>query len=131
MTTVEREAQAPKNEEGLVGREYYPDDQAFFRGQLPTKERRFEALREALLLDYCYNTARAYAADLDDIYDWCQDHELDILVVTEPELDGYFANMLEMGYSKNTIRRRRTSLRGFGQTVASRAGSAPPALLDQ
>ena len=61
---------------------YFPKHQSPFREELPARHRRFEEAREEFLLDYGYNTARAYWGDLEDLYDWCQHRGCDILQLT-------------------------------------------------
>jgi hypothetical protein len=106
----------------VTSRLYYPNDQAPIRAQLLAKGQRFEELREDLLLGYCYNTARAYAADLDDIYDWTKANYLDIFQLTEDELAAYSATLVELDYSLNTVRRRRTAHRRLISVARASAG---------
>jgi hypothetical protein len=42
----------------------YPDDGMMFPPEIPEEWQEFLDLRESVLLDYGYNTARAYWADL-------------------------------------------------------------------
>ena len=66
---------------------------------------------ELLLLGYGYNTARAYRADLEDIYLWTTERGFDPLALTSGHLTQYQALLRRRQYSESTIRRRRTALR--------------------
>ena len=46
----------------------YPDYLMPYVNELPEADAQFDEAREAFLLGYGYQTARAYRADLDDIY---------------------------------------------------------------
>lgn len=74
---------------------------------------RFLDLRESLLLNYRYNTARAYWADLQDWFDWSMQRDKDVLNLTEGDVKQYCALMRRRQYSESTIRRRMTSLRAL------------------
>ncbi|SDM76889.1 Phage integrase, N-terminal SAM-like domain [Actinomyces ruminicola] len=67
---------------------------------------RFFELREDILLDYGYHTARAYWADLQDIFEWAIQRDKDVLNLTERDLTQYRALLRRRKYSENTIRRR-------------------------
>lgn len=84
----------------------YPDD-------VPEHWQRFFDLREELLLDYGYNTARAYWADLQDWFEWAVAREKDVLTLTERDQKQYYALLRRRGYSENTVRRRRTAYRAI------------------
>lgn len=77
---------------------------------IPDSWQRFFDLREDLLLDYGYNTARAYWGDLQDWFEWAVDRGKDVLNLTESDRKQYFALMRRRQYSESTIRRRGTSL---------------------
>lgn len=96
-----------------MGELRYPEDRSPFLAALPERHRRFAELREEYLLSYCYNTARAYWGDLEDLFDWAEDQGLDVLALGESDIERYEAGMREMGYAPGTIRRRRTALRGL------------------
>jgi len=72
---------------------------------------RFFNLREELLLDYGYNTARAYWADLQAWFEWAVERDKDVLGLTEKDVKQYCALLRRRKYSESTIRRRRTALR--------------------
>ena len=84
----------------------------FVSAALPDDERFVEAL-EDFLINYGYNTARAYMADLLDIYEWSQSRQLEFFELTEAALRPYLALLRRRKYSENTIRRRSTALRRF------------------
>ncbi len=86
------------------------------RGELPERHARFAALREEYLVDFGYNTARAYWGDLEHLFDWCEERGFDILSLTEAQFRQYQTLLRRRKYSESTIRRRRTSWRGFSAT---------------
>lgn len=71
----------------------------------------FADLREDLLLDYGYNTARAYWADLQHWLEWAVQRNKDVLALTDGGTRQYFALLRRRKYSGSTIRRRATALR--------------------
>ena len=83
----------------------------------------FADLREEVLLDYSYNTARAYWADLQDVYDWAVARGLDPLELTDKQLKQYVALLRRRRYSENTIRRRLVSYRKITQLHQEPSGS--------
>jgi hypothetical protein len=87
----------------------YPETLMPFAALLPEQERRFAELREDLLLDYGYNTARAYWGDLEHIRDWANERDKDVLGLSEKDLKQYCALLRRRKYSESTIRRRWTS----------------------
>ncbi len=89
----------------------YPDYLLPIAGQLVPTNQRFADLREELLLNYGYQTARGYRADLDDIYDWATRRGFDVLALGERQIRQYVALLRRRKYSENTIRRRITALR--------------------
>jgi site-specific recombinase XerD len=97
----------------------YPEDHSTFIRELPERDRRFAEAREDYLMNYRYNTARAYWGDLEHLYDWCESKELDIFALTEQQFRQYQALLRRRKYSESTIRRRRTAWRGF-QAAAAR-----------
>lgn len=82
----------------------YPED-------IPASWERFFDLREDLLLNYGYNTARAYWADLQDWFEWSVARNKDILSLSEKDQTQYIALLRRRKYSESTIRRRKTALR--------------------
>lgn len=75
--------------------------------------RKFCELREDFLLDYGYNTARAYWGDLDDILHWALERDKDPLALTEKDIRQYAGLLRRRKYSESTLRRRMGTLRGF------------------
>lgn len=90
--------------------ERYPDHLMPFAEQIPEEWQRFADLREELLLNYSYNTARAYWNDLDEWFRWAVERDKDVLALTEREQKQYIALLRRRKYSENTIRRRRGTL---------------------
>lgn len=90
--------------------ERYPDNQMEFAPDIPEHWQEFADRREALLLDYGYNTARAYWADLQDWFEWAVERDKDVLALTEKDKRQYVALLRRRGYSENTIRRRKVVL---------------------
>lgn len=88
----------------------YPDNGMEFAPDIPERWREFADRREALLLDYGYNTARAYWADLQDWFEWAVAHDKDVLALTERDKKQYIALLRRRKYSENTIRRRKVVL---------------------
>jgi len=97
----------------------YPDDRMEFANPLLAEWQQFADLREGVLLDYSYNTARAYWADLQDTFEWAVERDKSILELTEKDLRQYVGLHRRRGYSENTIRRRITTLRLFYRAVIS------------
>lgn len=75
-------------------------------GELEDRRREFNERREAFLLGYTYNTARAYWSDLEQIADWAEERDKDVLGLTEKDLKQYVALLRRRGYSEGTVRRR-------------------------
>ena len=110
----------------------YPDNQRMFPSEapdatIPESWRRFYDTRESILLDYGHNTARAYYADLQDIFEWAVARDKDVLALTERDIRQYCALLRRRKYSENTIRRRmvawgkiEASLRSTPVTIAFR-----------
>ncbi|GAB2490978.1 hypothetical protein GCM10027030_26440 [Luteococcus sediminum] len=73
---------------------------------IPGSWQRFYDTCESILLDYSYNTARAYYADLQDIFEWAVARDKDVLALTERDIRQYCALLRRRKYSENTIRRR-------------------------
>lgn len=93
----------------------YPENNMMFAPDygpgIPESWQRFFELREELLLNYAYNTARAYWGDLQDWFEWAVERDKDILNLTEKDQTQYYALLRRRKYSESTIRRRRTALR--------------------
>lgn len=103
------------------GQRRYPENQMQFPLQMqePIHEtwQRFFDLREDWLLGYHHNTARAYWADLQDMFEWAVEHDKDILQLTEKDLTQYKALLRRRKYSENTIRRRMCSYKGLQRSA--------------
>ena len=91
----------------------FPEDLSPFRQQLPERHARFAEAREDYLLNFTYNTARAYWGDLEHLFDWCEERGIDIFDLTEQQFKQYEALLRRRKYSESTIRRRRTAWRGL------------------
>src|SRR3954454_22514948 len=91
----------------------YPDLLLPLAGAQADQHRRFSELREEMLVDYGYNTARAYWGDLDDLYRWAVERGKDVLMLTERDIRQYIALLRRRRYSESTIRRRVTAFRHF------------------
>ena len=92
-----------------------PDYLMDFPPDLPPEQvrrwQRFFDLREDILLDYGYQTARAYWGDLQDIFEWAVERDKDILTLTGRDLRQYRALLRRRKYSEATIRRRMVAWR--------------------
>lgn len=75
----------------------------------------FEEQAERLLLNYGYQTARAYLSDLECFRDWCEMQTPRILPLcpTAWQIGAYLRGLVEYGYSVNTVARRLSALRMF------------------
>ena len=82
-----------------------------FAPKIPPAWQQFADFREEVLLDYGYNTARAYWADLQDTFEWAMERDKDILQLTEKDLRRYVALHRRRKYAETTIRHRITVLR--------------------
>lgn len=80
----------------------------------------FFDLREDILIDYDYQTARAYWADLQDIFEWAVVREKDVLKLTDKDIRQYCALLRRRKYSENTIRRRLISWRKLQRALEQR-----------
>lgn len=78
---------------------------------IPASWQRFFDIREEMLLGYGYNTARAYWADLQDIFEWAVARDRDVLALTDRDIRQYCALLRRRKYSENTLRRRQLVLR--------------------
>jgi len=81
-----------------------------FAPPVPDEWREFAEAREALLLGYRHNTARAYWADLQDWFEWAAARGKNVLELTAADETQYVALLRRRRYSENTIRRRRVTL---------------------
>ncbi len=100
--------------------EHLMDFAPTYNQDIPEAWQQFLDLREALLLGYTYNTARAYWADLQDTFEWAVARDKNILTLTEKDIRQYVALHRRRKYSESTIRRRLTALR----LLYNEAGSA-------
>ena len=93
----------------------YPDYLMDFPPDLSPEQarrwQRFFDLREDILLDYGYQTARAYWCDLQDIFEWAVERDKDVLALTDRDLRQYCALLRRRKYSEATIRRRMVAWR--------------------
>lgn len=94
-----------------AGMRRYPDNQRMFPAEapdatIPESWVRFYDTRESILLDYSHNTARAYYADLQDIFEWAVARDKDVLTLSERDIRQYCALLRRRKYSENTVRRR-------------------------
>lgn len=94
-----------------VADEFYPDYFGPMVSELQVRYQRFAEIREQLLLDYSYNTARAYWGDLEHICIWAMERDKDVLALAENDIRQYVALLRRRKYSDSTIRRRVTALR--------------------
>lgn len=97
---------------------YYPDIDMPFARTVPELYERFAQIREDICLDYNYNTARAYWADLDDLLYWAIQRDKDPLHLTDKDLTQYIALHRRRHYSENTIRRRLVVIRKLQRRVS-------------
>lgn len=87
----------------------YPENLSPLRAELVERYERFAELREGFLVDYGYNTARAYWGDLEHLQDWCLDQGLDVLELSGRHFADYLISMEARRYSASTIRRRQST----------------------
>lgn len=99
--------------------ERYPDHLMPFVGSEQEQDQRFADAVEAFLVNYGYNTARAYLADLEDIYLWAQGRGVDFFELTEAQLRQYQGLLRRRKYSEGTVRRRLTAWRGLRRITSS------------
>lgn len=101
----------------------YPENQKEFvpayTEPIPESWERFFDLREQILLDYGYNTARAYWADLQDLFEWAITRDKDVLALTDKDITQYIALHRRRHYSEHTIRRRLIAIRKLQQFIDS------------
>ncbi|MBB3632953.1 MULTISPECIES: site-specific integrase [unclassified Mycolicibacterium] len=102
----------------------YPENLLpLIREELPASYAAFAELREQVLLEYRYPTARAYWGDLDDIYRWAIERDKDVLALSEKDIRQYVTLLRRRQYSDNTIRRRVTALRKLYDLLRAEDGS--------
>lgn len=101
-----------------MGGEYYPENLMPIVAELEVRYQRFSELREQVLLDYGYNTARAYWSDLDSICIWALGREKDRLHLTEGDVRQYVSLLRRRKHSENTIRRHITALRKLHEPLS-------------
>ncbi|TFH57041.1 site-specific integrase [Glutamicibacter arilaitensis] len=94
----------------------YPENHMEFAPPTPDSWEEFADRRERLLLNYGYNTARAYWADLQDWAEWAYRRGKNVLALTEQDKKEYVALHRRRKYSENTIRRRLIVIRLLEQT---------------
>lgn len=112
-----------------MSHEFYPDNLLPVIRELEVTCRRFAELREQVLLDHTYNTARAYWGDLDDTFRWAAERNKDVLALSEKDIRQYLALLRRRKYSENTVRRRVTALRKlYDQAIESGERTDNPAI---
>ncbi|MGK2348592.1 site-specific integrase [Actinomyces sp. W5033] len=125
-TSTESEPGTPTGTNAPTDVRRYPDYLMDFPPDIDpdTAQRwqRFFELREDILLDYSYHTARAYWTDLQDIFEWAIQRNKDILNLTERDLTQYRALLRRRKYSENTIRRRMVTWNKFQARLEQDAG---------
>ena len=99
---------------------YYPDADMPFARSIPETHERFAQIREDICLDYGYNTARAYWADLDDLFYWAIERNKNPLNLNDKDITQYIALLRRRKYSENTIRRRKVVIRKLRQQMKER-----------
>jgi site-specific recombinase XerD len=97
---------------GVTG-ERYLETRSRGRAELGRHHQRFAALRDEFVVNLKYNTARAYAGDLDHLFDWASDRGQSVLELTESDLQEYLVELVGRPYTPNTLVRKRTALQGF------------------
>jgi site-specific recombinase XerD len=96
----------------------YLNSRALARSDLGPHDQRYAALRDEYVIGFRYQTARAYAADLDHLFAWARSAELDVVSLTVSDIERYVAALNTQKYSPNTMVRKRTALRGFYSLAA-------------
>ncbi|MBP1823065.1 site-specific integrase [Mycobacterium sp. OAE908] len=99
--------------------EFYPDHLLPVISARRVDYGRFAEIRESVLLNHGYNTARAYWGDLDDVYWWAHAREKDVLDLSAKDVRQYVALLRRRKYSGSTIRRV-TALRKFYDELVAR-----------
>jgi site-specific recombinase XerD len=83
------------------------------RSDLAPHHQRYATLRDEFVIGFRYQTARAYAADLDHLFTWTLALGLDVMDLTDRDIERYVAKLKVENFSPNTMIRKRTALRGF------------------
>jgi site-specific recombinase XerD len=91
----------------------YLDTRSLIRSDLEPRDQRYAALRDEFVVAFGYHTARAYAGDLDHLFGWAATAKLDVLDLTDNDIERYVAALRSQNYTANTLIRKRTALRGF------------------
>jgi site-specific recombinase XerD len=91
----------------------YLSSRSVQRSDLALDDQRYAALRDEFVVGFRYQTARAYAADLDHLFGWAKAAKLDVLGLSVGDIERYVAELHAQEYSPNTMVRKRTALRGF------------------
>ena len=93
-----------------MSQDYYPSGPFL---ELQPDKGDFDREREDFLLDFSEPTARAYRADLEDYYEWCQASGKAPLKAGLRDRDAYVESLRARGYAARTIARRDSVLRRF------------------
>lgn len=101
----------------------YPDSTMDFAPSVPPEWRCFADAREEALVNYGYNTARAYWADLQDWFEWAEARGKNVLALDDQDKRQYFSLLRRRGYSESTVKRRRVSLGLLGKAADRLASS--------
>jgi site-specific recombinase XerD len=96
----------------------YLNSRALARSEVHPRDQRYAALRDEYVIGFRYQTARAYAADLDHLFDWATADGLDVIGLTAADIERYVAALSSQQYAPNTMVRKRTALRGFYSLAA-------------
>jgi site-specific recombinase XerD len=105
----------------------YLNSRALVRSDLEPRDQRYAALRDEFVIGFTYQTARAYAADLDHLFGWASAAALDVVALTSGDIERYVRDLHSQKYSANTMVRKRTALRGFYALAAgAEARAASP-----
>jgi site-specific recombinase XerD len=91
----------------------YLNSRALSRSDLSPRDQRYAALRDEFVVGFRYQTARAYAADLDHLFGWAKAAALDVVALNGGDIERYVQELYSQKYSANTMVRKRTALRGF------------------
>ncbi len=95
--------------------------------RLVVRDDAFDIAEEDFLLPLKQSTARAYKADLQDFYEWCERDGLDPLRPDPSEVRRYVAALPARGYAETTTRRRAQVVKRFVRHVEARDRSSSSA----
>jgi site-specific recombinase XerD len=110
----------------MTGRRYL-ETRSRPRAALDRSHQRFAALRDEFIVYLKYNTARAYASDLDHLFDWALARDKSVFELSPQDLGTYLTTLVERPYTANTLVRKRTALQGFYElAVEKKALSSSP-----